>query len=1025
MTLPDPMREPSDRTVHRIGDFRILRKLGEGGMGIVFEAEQGNPRRRVALKVVRATHLTPELHKRFEREAHVLGLLQHPGIAQIYQAGTADPGDGAPQPYFAMELVQGPQLTLYAREQALTSRQRLELLARICDAVQHAHQKGVVHRDLKPGNILVVAEDASSSSTTASPHAHSATRLDDVAHVGQPKILDFGLARITESDLPAATLQTEVGQILGTVQYMSPEQVTGDSARIDTRSDIYALGVIGYELLCGRLPHDLQGRGTLEALRMIREEVATPLSSVDRALRGDVETILAKALEKDPTQRYPTAADMAADIRRYLRDEPILARPPSALYQVRKFAARNKVLVGGVAAVFLALVAGLIGTAMGYVEARRNETIATQRANDVLSLSASKDLDDLAARADKLWPARPERIGDFEQWLTDARELIEGRAADPARNLKARPSLAQHKAKLVAIRAQALPQTDEERRAERESHPRFVELLAKRSEATWRSRMLGLEEWPNETDAEDALASESLPADASALNELAWSLVDPEKPVYGSELKALVLARRAIAAAAEGGRASMRDSLAWAYFRLGRFDEALGEELRALDEVDASRKVKFEGYVAKLEQSIASWSGEEELTKRRELRDALVTEVAELELAVGERRTWEFTDPEASWWQLQLSTLASRLEALRDPTRGLIGDNVAEPGGWGVTKRYEFARTIRERSVDGIEAKARWGEAVAAISASAKYAGLKLVPQMGLLPIGPNPESGLWEFADLQTGEPAVRGADGKLVLTESMGLVFVLIPGGTFAMGAQSTEPTGPNYDRQALSNESPVHDVTLTPYFLSKYELTQGQWQRFTGHNPSTYGPSTTFAGHQQPLLHPVEQVSWTQCVEVLTRLGLVLPSQAQWERGCRAETDSPWWTGVDRESLRGKVNLADRAAARARAAWPDIKDWPDLDDGCVVHAAIGSLPPNPFGLHEVHGNVWEWCRDGYGNYSADTQADPVAPTAGASNRVIRGGSFDYAASGARSAYRNSNSPESQNSNLGLRPVRAVSTL
>lgn len=393
------------RGVDRIGDFRILRTLGEGGMGTVYEAEQDNPRRRVALKIMRAAHMTPELLRRFERESHVLGLLQHPGIAQIYQAGTADTGDG-PQPYFAMELVLGRSLTGHARERGLSLRQRFELLARVCDALQHAHQKGIVHRDLKPGNVLVVPDDASTSSSGSG----STSRLDDVARVGQPKILDFGLARITESDLPATTLQTEVGQLLGTVQYMSPEQVVGDSTRIDARSDIYSMGVIAYELVADRLPYSRPGRHMLEALRQIREEDPAPLSSIDRTLRGDVETIVAKALEKDPAQRYATAADMAADIRRYLRDEPIVARRPSTAYQLRKFATRNKVLVGGIAAVFLALVAGLIGTAMGYVEARRNEQIARDRSEEARQRAeeAVQARDEATAARDQATKSRDE-----------------------------------------------------------------------------------------------------------------------------------------------------------------------------------------------------------------------------------------------------------------------------------------------------------------------------------------------------------------------------------------------------------------------------------------------------------------------------------------------------------------------------------------------------------------------------------------------------------------------------------------
>ena len=265
---------------------------------------------------------SPALLKRFAHEAQILGRLHHPGIAQVYEAGLADDG----QPFFAMEFIRGLPLDEYARPPRPRPRPpALDLLARVCDAVQHAHDQGVIHRDLKPANILV-------------------------EETGQPKVLDFGVARATDADLLTAAGLTRTGQLLGTPSYMSPEQVTADPAAIDHRADVYALGVILFELLAHRLPYRLENRPLAEAARLILEQDPPRLGSIDPELRGDVETIVAKALEKDPARRYASAADLAADLRRWLADEPILARPPSALYHLRKFARRHKGLVGGVLA---------------------------------------------------------------------------------------------------------------------------------------------------------------------------------------------------------------------------------------------------------------------------------------------------------------------------------------------------------------------------------------------------------------------------------------------------------------------------------------------------------------------------------------------------------------------------------------------------------------------------------------------------------------------------------------------------
>ena len=1023
----------------RIAQFELRRFLAQGGMGEVWEAYDADLRRPVALKFVRPDRVDSRSLERFEREARAGGRLAHPSLVRTL----AFNGSGNPA-WIAQELIEGSwtlkdfldELRAEDKTPEGYYRRAAELVAALAEGLEAAHQAGVIHRDIKPQNILIAPDDS-------------------------PKLTDFGLARVSDDSFLSVT-----GEFAGTYAYMSPEQVTAKRIGLDHRSDIFSLGVVLYELLSLRRP--FEGDTTHQISQKILFFEPPEPSKVRSQCPRELSIICGKALEKDPDRRYPTMAEFAADLRRHLADEPIHARPPSTLVRVIKWARRNPgpSSAAAVGTIALAVISGLLVKQVrtaneleksnvdlasqttraeaGELEAKQNaqraednaaEALrnanaaqenaerarqardeATQKTNDVLSLSAQKDHDDLVAEAAKLWPAHPETIPAYEDWLRRANELIEGRPADEAKGLKKRPSLTEHKAKLAELRADAKPLSEAQIQAERESHPKYADLQTKQARLLWLSRMLGDEAWPSEAPVEGELAKEDLPTDADALNALAWPLVDPAKPVYGQEVRALLLARRAVDAASEEKRSGIRDTAAWALFRLGRFDKALSEERTALSEPGGDA---LKSSAADLEKAVASWRGDE-APKRREARDELVEEVATLTTLVNERRTYEFDDPEKEWWNRQLVKLVSDLEALRDPKAGLMNDVLAEPFGWGVAKRYKFAKSIGERSIDSPEAKRLWWEAIAAIRSSAKYGGLEIVPQMGLLPIGVDPDSQLWEFAHLQTGEPAVRGADGKLVLTEETGLVFVLIPGGKFWMGAQN-KPGAQNHDPQAASDEGPVHQVELSAYFLSKYEMTQGQWARIAATNPSYYKPP---GGLAPSLLHPVEQVSWPMCFDLLEDLGLSLPSEAQWECGARGGTSTAWWTGQERESLRGKVNLADQTAKKAGAHWSAINDWPDLEDGSVAHCAVGQYSANSFGLHEVAGNVWEWCLDGFdqGFYGKKSGKDPRSPWSGSSSRVIRGGSFNDAASNARSANRSRHPPGFRDSNLGLRPSRAL---
>ena len=335
----------------RIGDYAVKRILGRGGMGTVYLAVQEHPRRTVALKVMKGGVTSDSAMRRFEYESQILARLRHPNIAQVYEAGTHRE-DEEDVPYFALEYIPNARpITEYVKIKGLSTRDRLTLFTKVCSAVHHGHQKGIIHRDLKPGNILVDSN-------------------------GEPRIIDFGVARATDSDMVITTLQTDIGQLIGTLQYMSPEQCEADPHDLDVRSDIYALGVVLYELMCDQLPYDVTKAAVYEAARVIRERTPDRPSSVNRALREDAETIVLKALEKDRRRRYRSAAELGDDLARYLRHEPIIARRPTAAHHFWKFIERNRVPVTVTAVILLLLIVAIAAVSGMVRQVRRSAELA-------------------------------------------------------------------------------------------------------------------------------------------------------------------------------------------------------------------------------------------------------------------------------------------------------------------------------------------------------------------------------------------------------------------------------------------------------------------------------------------------------------------------------------------------------------------------------------------------------------------------------------------------------------------------
>ncbi|MCB9898737.1 MAG: SUMF1/EgtB/PvdO family nonheme iron enzyme [Planctomycetes bacterium] len=764
-----------------VGPFAIRRVLGRGGAGVVYLAEQGNPRRMVAVKRLDATLASDALRERFAREVSVLARLDHPGIPALLDAGLDDDG----RPWFALPYVDGRPLVDFAHAERLDRRARVELVARVCDAVGAAHRAEVVHRDLKPDNVLVDAH-------------------------GAPHVLDFGIARTLDGSAAHEAL-TAHGHVLGTLAYMSPEQALGDPSATDARADVYALGVLLYELLAGRLPHEVRGRTLHESLRRIAEFDAPPLDTGDR---DDLPLVVGKALAREPARRYTDADALARDLRRWLDGRPVEAHAPGALYRARRFAARHRTLAAGILLGALTLLAGF-GVALAHlVEARDAEHRAEARRSELLGLSDERRLAELVAEADTLWPATPARLAAYDAWLDEADALLARRAAH-------------------------------------------------------------------------ASTAAALSADGSPTSERAW-------------------------------------------------------------ELDV------------LERLLAS-----------------------------------------------LDTFASD-----DWRRGTRAD---------VARRRAHAALLRDEPHAGL-----WDEAARAVAASPDYTGLVLTPQVGLVPLGADPHSGLQEFAEAGwTGRVPVRDArSGELALDAESALVFVLIPGGEVLLGAQSTDPVAPRFDADALDHEGPPQHVRLDPFLIAKHELSIAQWRRFTGDDPGPFADGTRWYDEDVGATHPVGGLSWRAADAVLARLGLRLPTEAQWETAARGGTATPFWPGRDVAALGDALNVGDRGFLRASHEPAAVVEASPFDDGHPGLAAVDAGTPNPFGLHGVHGNLWEFTRDVF-RTTLDVPRRPgdgLVLTAENGLRTVRGGSFTDPWYQTRVSFRTDADEQRASRTYGVRPARAL---
>jgi len=906
----------------RLGGFKLIRRLGNGGMGVVYLAVQESLGRQVALKVIHPDRMgSLEIVTRFWREIESVSSLQHSNIVTVY-------GNGCENGvfYYAMEHLSGNSLDQILHVWASTGegrgswRQIVEWIRDIANALEYVHQAGIIHRDVKPSNILMSCDQ-------------------------RPVLVDFGVARAMN-----CSTMTFTGSFRGTPYYASYEQVKAGSHSISTLTDIYSLGVTLYEAVCGRVP--FEGETTEQIFNQILNSDPISPRQLNPAIPRDLETVILKTIEKLPRNRYLKMADFANDLQRVLDGDIIDARPAALAHRIHKKIRRHPALTASTTTVSVSIIGFLIYLLCLFfpqlkeesqrawmaeqtaLEAEQSAVLQRNRIEEQLTsitrLSDIKIIDDLNTELQQLLPASRTKIPALVNWIAKA----EGVAS----------RLPIHRGNLSYLKNNF-------------SHRVSFENCG---EFEWRA-ILDIH----------AMAVESIGED------VAW---------YKNKINALI-------------RQDFKAQEILNYLRKQL------KEIGVIVESNESSDASSTSVIVDEDESPIIWKIQYDIL--RQYIDFMETQF-ENYTAI------RFSEANHEWQYDSLSNLITNIEALIEDDGPLMRVKIL----------LEEVQNQNGRSAKNYGKI--WKNAIDSIADFKKcplYCGLVITPQIGLKPIGQNPQSGLWEFAHLKTGVPPKRDAQGRIILAEDSGLVFVLIPGGEFAMGASKPSENAtvlqPNEDPETTWCEEPVRRISISPFFISKYEMTQSQWKRITGHNPSGFKETSL---PPPSALYPVENIEWEIAHETLFALNLRLPTEAEWEYSARGGTTTVYWTGNQKETLEGVANIADTNIV---ALYPYIffEKW--LNDGWAHHAPVGSFRENPFGLYDVCGNIMEFCQDvfysGYQKRPVDGSACEYLDDS-LRGRVVKGGSYHLPAKMCRSAYRGRCYIGTAATNFGVRPARSL---